>query len=1141
MHTQEESLGQNVVSRILCGDAPKARCGLKSTTWIILFVFLGGLRLSPSSSAQKSVAIASKVGVLVEHVEQGGEAEGAGLQVGDLIVGWSREGSDGTIESPFDWTEMLTEEAQRGTVTLRGWRSGKEDAWSLGLRAWGLTVTPVLPARLTEKFRTCHELQNLKKHPDAGVCWDALRRETQHTDPQWLRPYISLRLAESYSAQQSWTDAGHAYQQAVDQSRAVGQQSLAQVLEAWSRAQRDRGDLNAASDHCNEALNIRLTLRPVSLAVAKTLSDCGDIEGERENYEKAEQDYVKALAIRRELAPGSLVEAGSLGSLGSLEYRRGDFAKTESYHRQALKLREKLAPNSVFVADSLVLLGLVAWRRGDLAEAEKHIVEAHGIYERLSPGSYNVSATVTNMGLIALSRGDLAKAEDDFRQALAVQEKLSPGSLDVASKLSNLAIVAERRGDLAMAEDYEHRALVLRQNHGSGLGVASSLGVLGEVALGRQDYAKAEDNFKRALSLEQELIPESESVGGTLHTLGRVAQERGDVRGAEEYYLKALAIQEKLAPGGEMVAGTLSQLGTVAQANGNFAKAEEYLFKSLRIQEQLASGTQDHANVLHNLGLLMRAEGKMDKAKEYMAAALVALEHQSSELGGGNGIQAEFNAQQAFYYKDFIETLLDTGESSAAFLTAERSRARSLLTMLAERDIMIDADLPVEFLRARKKNEIAYDETQDALSKLTPVKDGARIEELQSRLRELGSERERLIDSVRRSSPRYASLKYPQPLGVDETRRMLDSGTILASFAVCPDRTILFVVQPTGVEPGLSVFSLPIGEKALRSQVQEFRKLILERRTAKDSLLTSQGRKIYDELLKPAESLLANADRLLIIPDGALHLLPFQALMRASDQYLVEWKPLNTVVSATVFAELKKARREESKPIELVAFGDPHYPPLASGHSEGIAEPQIRSAVERGLNVGRLPFSRVEVENVSALYPDRSRKYLGDQATEERAKTIGKDVRYIHFAVHGILDERLPLDSALVLSIPDKQTPGKDNGLLQAWEIFEQMHLDADLVTLSACNTGLGEELSGEGLVGLTRAFQYAGAHSIVASYWSVDDLRTMELMTELYKELRANKSKEKALQLAQSKLLHSKTASAPYYWAGFTLIGDWR
>jgi CHAT domain-containing protein len=189
----------------------------------------------------------------------------------------------------------------------------------------------------------------------------------------------------------------------------------------------------------------------------------------------------------------------------------------------------------------------------------------------------------------------------------------------------------------------------------------------------------------------------------------------------------------------------------------------------------------------------------------------------------------------------------------------------------------------------------------------------------------------------------------------------------------------------------------------------------------------------------------------------------------------------------------------------------------------------------------RLPFSRQEVEEIAALYPKRSRTFLGADATEERAKALGKDVRYIHFATHGLLDERFPLNSALVLTIPEKVAAGQDNGLLQAWEIFEQVRLDADLVTLSACNTGLGQELKGEGLIGLTRAFQYAGARSVLASLWSVDDFRTMQLMKRFYVELKQGKSKDAALRAAQLELAHSQSSPAPYYWAGFSLNGDWR
>lgn len=269
-------------------------------------------------------------------------------------------------------------------------------------------------------------------------------------------------------------------------------------------------------------------------------------------------------------------------------------------------------------------------------------------------------------------------------------------------------------------------------------------------------------------------------------------------------------------------------------------------------------------------------------------------------------------------------------------------------------------------------------------------------------------------------------------------------------------------------------------------------------------------------------------------------LLPFPALMRNSTQFLVELKPLATMASATVYAALKKERHANNRPIQVAAFGDPRYPSARTADQHGL-DSQVGSAMISGMSLEALPFSRMEVENISALYPEHSRKYLGDQATEEHSKSLGRDMNYIHFAVHALLEERFPLNSALILTLPEKVTSGRDNGLLQAWEIFEQVRLDADLVTLSACNTGRGMELSGEGLLGLTSAFQYAGARSIVASLWNVDDFQTMQLMTEFYRELRNKSSKDEALQAAQLRLIRSKGASAPYYWAGFAMFGDWK
>jgi CHAT domain-containing protein len=280
---------------------------------------------------------------------------------------------------------------------------------------------------------------------------------------------------------------------------------------------------------------------------------------------------------------------------------------------------------------------------------------------------------------------------------------------------------------------------------------------------------------------------------------------------------------------------------------------------------------------------------------------------------------------------------------------------------------------------------------------------------------------------------------------------------------------------------------------------------------------------------------------LLISPDGPLHALPFAALWGGSPEgYLVERVPVHVVASATVYAELKKTRRPAAPgDFRLVAFGDPKYPRLPKGEADELRNHELRSAVLRGEVFPALPETRAEVQNIAALFPGRVSTYLGDQAKEEKAKAVGKDARYVHFACHGVLNERFPLDSALALSLPKNPKPGEDNGLLQAWEVFDSMRLDAELVTLSACQSGLGKEMGGEGLLGLTRAFQYAGARSVLASLWSVGDESTAKLMTRFYRYLRDGSSKDEALRAAQREMIQAQ--AHPFHWAAFQLSGDWK
>ncbi|MET0555231.1 MAG: CHAT domain-containing protein, partial [Vicinamibacteria bacterium] len=294
-------------------------------------------------------------------------------------------------------------------------------------------------------------------------------------------------------------------------------------------------------------------------------------------------------------------------------------------------------------------------------------------------------------------------------------------------------------------------------------------------------------------------------------------------------------------------------------------------------------------------------------------------------------------------------------------------------------------------------------------------------------------------------------------------------------------------------------------------------------------------------LLGPVAERVARAERVLVVGDGPLHLIPFAALGDPGStrfRYLVEARPVHMAASATVFAELKKGRSPR-RDTRLVAFGDPDYAPATASASRPGA--RLRSAQERGLDLRALPASREEVEGLTRLYPGASRAYVGREATEERAKGVGADASLLHFACHGFADERSPLDSGLALSVPGAWREGHDNGLLQAWEVFEQVRIDADLVTLSACGTALGKEVSGEGILGLTRAFQYAGARSVLASLWAVNDDSTADLMRRFYGHLKRGRSKDHALRAAQLELIRGGAFAHPGRWAAFTLIGDWR
>ena len=494
------------------------------------------------------------------------------------------------------------------------------------------------------------------------------------------------------------------------------------------------------------------------------------------------------------------------------------------------------------------------------------------------------------------------------------------------------------------------------------------------------------------------------------------------------------------------------------------------------------------------------------------------------------------------YYHECLAARVQAGQAAEAFHILEKGRARAFLEQLAARDLDLSA-VPEEVADRRRALAAEYDQTQARLARLTPERGQAEGERLRGRLQEIYAEQQELAAKARAVAPGPAAGRAPEPLGLAAARRALDPGTVLLAYSVGDEKTVLFVVSPPGRRRhGLAAIPIPMGEKALRAAVSAFRTLLQSEGSDRQAL-AAQGRQLYDLLLRPAERRIAGATRLLISPDGPLDTLPFAAVVH-DRTFLAEWKPVHFVLSTTVYQKIRQARRPSRPPApgELVAFGAPSYPQLeASRAATPGTNPEVSTAVRRGLSLAPLPASRQEVLGIAALFP-RSHILLGAEATEGQAKALAPRARFLHFACHGLLDERFPLNSALALSLPEHPAPGEDNGLLQAWEIYESLRLDADLVTLSACDSGLGKELGGEGVMGLARAFHYAGARSVLASLWSVADDSTAELMRRFYGYLKQGKGKDEAIRAAQVDLIHGpETTSHPYYWAAFQLSGDWR
>ena len=689
---------------------------------------------------------------------------------------------------------------------------------------------------------------------------------------------------------------------------------------------------------------------------------------------------------------------------------------------------------------------------------------------------------------------------------------------------------------------------------------ATCLTTMGKAHLQLGDVARAREAFSEALAIWKTVGRLSLAVKADVG-LGDIHVAEGDLAAGRQVFASALA---RTGHDPFLEGIVQCRLGEVELRLGN-AKAARMAFEAaLAVGPRAGTWVTECAEA--GLGRVARDTGDLAAARMHAERALATGESVRARLLSDRTRSAMLASQQSRY-----ELLLDVlmrqhekepsrGHDVAAFETSERARARSLLELLAEGEVDVrrgvDPTLLAEERSLRRRlNTTAHEEGE--------ARDAGRKERADALAREVDALVARLVETearIRRVSPQYAALTQPQPLNVGEIRsRVLDPETQLLQYALGETRSYLWVVSAERLE------SFPLApraeiERAAR-RVHELSSQPPGATRAADQAAAAQD--LARLVLAPASGALTGK-RLLVVAPGALQYVPFAVLPLPDGSLALARYEVVSAPSASVVATLRSEASRRTRGGKAVAvFADPVFeasdPRLAAARgrskpvavataSGGAAPPGSLERALRGVprtgragELMRLPFSRQEAETIASLGAGKQAlKATGFEANREAATSPRlADYQIVHFATHGVLNTRHPDLSGVVLSLFDEQGQRRD-GFLRLQDVYN-LRLGADLVVLSGCQTGLGKDLRGEGLVGLTRGFMYAGARRVVASLWQVDDESTAELMKRFYRAmLKDGRRPADALRMAQLEMSRDRRWSAPFHWAGFVLQGEW-
>jgi CHAT domain-containing protein/Tfp pilus assembly protein PilF len=963
---------------------------------------------------------------------------------------------------------------------------------------------------------------------------------------------------------------------------------IADTLDYLGRLAYLHSHYQEAEDYYNKALALRKQFADGGLDTVWSIVGLGNVAFDRGELAKAKETYRHALSISEQFVKDSLVTGKILGNLSLVSFSEGDLAAAETYQRQALTVQSRLAPYGLDVATSLRNLGDIFDRRGDLVKADEYCRQSLAIRQRLIPGSPGVASSLSKLGVIANRRGDLIHAEEYYLQSLEIRKKLNPSGLEVARSFHALGALAQQRRDLARAEKYYRQALTIEEkNVPRSLQVANSLVYLSLLEDDRGDQARAEHYCRKALAIKQRIVPDSIDLAGNMSVLGQIRFDRGDLDQAESYLQKALVIQRRSNPGSLQVASSLHFLGLIAHARGHLFSAENLEREALSIQEKLAPATLSHAEMLASLAAIVRDENRWDSSAQLYQRSLEALENFLTRFGGGNELRTRLRARQTHIPEEYASLLMQQRQSRLAFEVSERWRARSLLEMLTEARIDIRKGVDPQLLEREhwlQRALAAKSNSRIQLLARTPKQQ--QLAAADQEIDELSRQYQELQERIRQKSPEYAALTNPKTLTISDVQQLLGEGNILLEYSLGKERSFLWAVS----SESFSAYELPNRTEIERLARRVYQLLIVpgqiiagETQSQRRARLEKAQRAYWKTsaslsrmILGPASAQIKDR-RLLIVTDGALQYIPFAALPEPDvadtdsetvNPPLIVQHEIASLPSATALSLLReRAVRHKEFTDEVVVLADAVFSKedtrvkKEDTHQNGkliaISSVQVKTnflADNRtarlvssprlpgrgGIYLTRLPFSREEAKAIMAVTPAGKGIAWLDFAANLDLATSPRLAQYriVHFATHGMLDNKNPELSGLIFSTVNRE--GKpQNGFLNLQRIYN-LKLPVDLVVLSACETALGKEVKGEGLIGLTRGFMYAGALHVIASLWKIDDARTAELMKYFYKGMeQENLTPGAALRKAQIYAWTKAPRGLPFYWAAFEVHGD--